>query len=636
LNELLRAGTREHDLPTTVRAALRETTRALPPDLYRALEAASAIGESFEASLLADVIGDTRSAFDALERAARDGLVRELDRERLVYGFSHALMQKAFYEEVSAARASLLHERVGLALERRGGLRGASAATLAHHFGLAVALGHAERAARYAADAGRHALAQYANAQALAWFREARRRDRELAPGPERCRLGIDTGEALRRLGDPSYRAELVAAAELAAQLGDGELMGRALLATYRGTFSRAMHVDAEQIARLRAALALLGGADEGMRARLLALLGLELTWDPNGAEGDAATEEALAIARRLGDRELLAEVLAQRQWSVFHPLAQREETTRELLGLVAQSPRLTLRFDAVGSAVFSAARAGDRARAERALAQLRELAAQIDQPHAHWMHAIYAATAALTDGRFEEARQLAEGGSALAKRSGMPDADAQLRVQLFWIGADTLPPAAERKIVRQMTAIHRDVMPFNWPVFAFRAAELGLAEERDLLLASLRPTLASLRRGQTWLMTLCGTAAAAADARDLPLCAWILAALAPHADEHANIVFGTMGSVARYLGVLAGALGRDEEAERWLVHAAERDGAFGAVTWRARAQLDLAGLRFARLGAGDAAARAALAEVREISERLRLPGLGERVERLAEAWPAR
>jgi hypothetical protein len=635
LNELLRAGTREADLPTTVRAALRETTRALPPDMYRALEAASVIGESFEASLLADVIGDSRAAFDALERAARDGLIRELDRERLVYGFSHALMQKAFYDEVSGARASLLHERVGLALERRRGLRGADAAALAHHFGVAAPLGHLARAARYAAAAGRHALAQYANAQALAWFREARRRSEELPIDGERCRLAIDTGEALRRLGDPSYRAELIAAAELAAELRDGQAMASALLATYRGTFSRAMHVDAAQVARLRAALGQIGEGDDALRARLLALLGTELTWAPDGAEGDAASAEALAIARRLGDRDLLADVLAQRQWSVFHPLEDRLAITRELRDLVAKSSRLALRFDATGSALFTASRAGDRVLAEQALGELRELASQIDQPHAHWMYSIRASTAALSDGRFDEARALAEGGFALAKRSGMPDADAQRLVQRFWLGAESLPADDERLLLRRMVPKHRELLPFNWPVLAFRCAELGLTQERDLLLTSIRPGLAHLRRGQTWLMMLCGAAAAAADAGDSALCEWLLAELEPHACEHANFVFGTMGSVARYLGLLAAALGRGDEAERWFAEAAARDGAFGNVTWRVRALLDLAAFCFAREGSAHAAARSALAEALAVSERLGLPALGERARRLAAAWPA-
>jgi len=637
ITELLRGGSLaegEADLPQTVLAALRETVRALDPTAHRVLEAASVIGESFEAPLLADMLGDSEGTFVALERAARDGLIRELDRERLSYGFSHALLQQALYGEIGAARAALLHERTGIALERRGdALRGASPAALARHFGLAAPLGHAERATRYAAAAGRQALAQHANAQALAFFRAAAQHGAELPVSPDRCELAIDTGEALRRLGEPTYRKQLDAAADLAAELGEGALMARALLATYRGTFSRAMHVEDAQVARLERALELLGEGDAQLRASLLALLGTELTWAPSAEAGERASNEGLALARQSGDAELLADVLAQRQWSVFHPLAERLATTRELSGLVARNVRPTLRFDAAGSALFTAARSGDRDGAALALASLRQLAREIDQPLVHWMLSIREATEALIEARFDHARAFVGSGSALAKRLGMPDAAAQLRVQSFWIDADTEPPAAARGALRAAVQIHRELLPINWPSLAFRCAELGMAAERDAMLASIAPGLATLRRGQTWLLAMCGAAVAAADAGDRALCGWLRDQLAPHTDEHANFVFGTLGSVARYVGLTARALGYFDEAEAWLTRASERDGAFGAPAWRARALLDLADLRRERAGALSADARVAFDEARELSSRLGLLVLADRAQRLRERW---
>jgi class 3 adenylate cyclase len=636
ITELLRGAALadgEADLPRSVLAALRETVRALDPSAHRVLEAASVIGESFEAPLLADMLGDSEATFVVLEQAARDGLIRELDRERLAYGFSHALLQQAFYGEIGAARAALLHERIGIALERRGdALRGANVAALARHFGLAAPLGHAARAARYAAAAGRQALAQHANAQALELLRAAAQHAAELPASRERCELAIDTGEALRRLGEAGYREQLDAAADLAAELGDGALMAHALLATYRGTFTRAMHVDEAQIARLRRALALLGESEPALRASLLALLGTELAWAVDAGAGERASDEALALARASGDRELLAEVLAQRQWSVFHPIAERVAATRELAELAA-GVRPTLRFDAAGSALFTAARTGDRAAAADALETLRQLAHEIDQPLVHWMLAIREATAALIEGRVDHARAFVASGSALAKRLGMPDAAAQLRVQRFWIDAETEAGEPALTALRAAVHIHRELLPFNWSSLAFRCVELGLAAERDAVLASLAPGLATLRRGQTWLLSLCGAAVAAADAGDATLCAWLHEELAQHADEHANFVFGTLGSVARYAGLVARVLGRNEDAEHWLARAAERNGAFGAPAWRARALLDLAELGFERDGKLAGEASAGFDEARELSSRLGLVVVGARAERLRARW---
>jgi class 3 adenylate cyclase len=622
--ELLRRsalGDTPHDLPQTVVDALRETALALDAFTYRVLETASVIGESFEAPLLADMLGDSEAAFDALERAARAGILRELDRERLVYGFSHALLQRAFYDEVSGARLALLHERAGLALERRGGAS-ARSIELAHHFAHAAPLGHAERAARYAAAAGRQALAQFANERALEFFREAQRHYAGAAADRERCELAVDTGEALRRIGDASFRRELADAADRAHALGDGQLMGRALLATYRGTFSRAMHVDRAQVERLRSALGLLGDSDPALRARLLALLGTELAWAPRADEGDRASDEALALARELGSRELLAEVLAQRHWSVFHPIAERLATTRELDALASADLRPTLRFEAAGGSLFTAARVGDPDAKARALATLRGVAREADQPLIRWMLALREATAALGEARFADARAYVEEGIAIAKRADMPDVDAQRRVQMFWIDADTQSVEVARSLVASAAKAHREVSPINWPALALRCVELELPAERDAVLGSLAPTLATLRRGQAWLWTLCSAAAAAADARNLALCEQLFAQLAPHVDEHANIVFATIGSTARYTGLLARALGR-EEAPQHLARAVASNRAFGLPAWQARALLDLA-----EATADPATALAALAEAEALSVKFALPVVRERAER--------
>jgi hypothetical protein len=97
--------------------------------------------------------------------------------------------------------------------------------------------------------------------------------------------------------------------------------------------------------------------------------------------------------------------------------------------------------------------------------------------------------------------------------------------------------------------------------------------------------------------------------------------------------VFGTLGSVARYAGLVARALGRNEDAEHWLARAAERNGAFGAPAWRARALLDLAELGFERDGKLAGEASAGFDEARELSSRLGLVVVGARAERLRARW---
>jgi hypothetical protein len=62
-----------------------------------------------------------------------------------------------------------------------------------------------------------------------------------------RCELYISLGEAQRCAGDPAYRETLLAAGQLAVELGDGEQCARAALTNERGIFSRYGQVDLER-----------------------------------------------------------------------------------------------------------------------------------------------------------------------------------------------------------------------------------------------------------------------------------------------------------------------------------------------------------------------------------------------------
>ena len=92
-------------------------------------------------------------------------------------------------------------------------------------------------------------------------------------------------------------------------------------------------------------------------------------------------------------------------------------------------------------------------------------------------------------------------------------------------------------------------------------------------------------------------------------------------------LLFSATGSPAQSAG--AG------EAEQALTDAVRANDAIGAVSWRARSQLDLAELRFARHGSGDATGRRHLDEAFAAATRLGLPRVIDRAQQLAERHPA-
>ncbi len=94
--------------------------------------------------------------------------------------------------------------------------------------------------------------------------------------------------------------------------------------------------VDEGLIALYEEATGALGDADSLLRARVLGQLAVELVYTPQRERRDALTGEAVAIARRLGDRTGLAQVLILRLIAMNDPftLAERLALTRRADGV--------------------------------------------------------------------------------------------------------------------------------------------------------------------------------------------------------------------------------------------------------------------------------------------------------------
>lgn len=120
----------------------------------------------------------------------------------------------------------------------------------------------------------------------------------------------------------------------LAAEIDDAERLAAAALAGSRGFWSASRRVDTERVSTLELALATLGDRDQRLRCRLLADLAGELVHTDAEAVR-RLSDEALDIARRLGDTATLACVLAPRYNTISGDpgtLDERLENTAELL----------------------------------------------------------------------------------------------------------------------------------------------------------------------------------------------------------------------------------------------------------------------------------------------------------------
>lgn len=288
-------------LPDSLREVIGARVGRLGERVQRALSLAAVIGRDFELDVLALVAESSEDTLlDDLDAAADAALVREHADEPGQYSFTHALIQRALYEDLGATRRARAHHRIGEALEDLCGDRpGARVGELARHCFSATVNKDLTKALDYSRMAADSALADLAPGDALRYYQQAVDLYAQIVdPDPA---IGIDLriglGTAQRQTGDPAYRETLLDAAHRAAVVGDSDRPVTAALANDRGFFSSLGVVDSERIKVLE--LALDGPAvEDGRRALVLSSLCKELAFGDSLEQRSALAEEAIGLAR--------------------------------------------------------------------------------------------------------------------------------------------------------------------------------------------------------------------------------------------------------------------------------------------------------------------------------------------------
>lgn len=160
LKELVGAATGGGELPETLESLLATRIDDLDHDARDALRCAAVIGQTVDADLLAELIGD------GAERLPETGLMSCTETGAL--RFQHSLVRDVAYERLPYRRRQALHRAVGELLEKREGTDAADALSL--HFLLAR---DGERSWHYAVAAARQASRVHAHDVAAVLFRRA-------------------------------------------------------------------------------------------------------------------------------------------------------------------------------------------------------------------------------------------------------------------------------------------------------------------------------------------------------------------------------------------------------------------------------------------------------------------------------
>lgn len=583
-------------LPVSLRETVNARVGRLGPECGRVLAVASVIGREFDFDLLARTTAMQEGPLLDLLDAARDAaLIQDLNNDSGRYQFSHALIQHAVYQGVSAARRVVAHRSVGAALEQLCGNRpGRRLGELARHWCHAPKGDDVPKAVGYAYQAGAAALTALAPGDAIDYFLAAKALVEEHGVFDRQLEIDLATGlgVAQRQTGDAAYRTTLFAACDRAAELGDTARLVRAALANDRGWHSRSGAADAEKVARLELALQRLP-KESPDRALVLGALCAELAFGSTLEHREALADEALAQAKATGDDAIVVRTINQMAFSMAVPsklVASLEWTADALARAERLGDPLPLYFSAMYRAT-AAIRAIDVAEADRCYTIAGEVVRRLDLPLLRWEYTFHMSKRAQIAGDLGEAERLAGEAAAIGAECGQPDAQMCFGVQLAAVNWMRGTMGAFAPFLESMMTANPG-LPTIRASLAMAYAQAQRLDDAARILKDFADTNYFLPQDAAWLNGMTEYADAAIACKDARFAQPLYDILTPWADQFSSAGgLSAEGPVSLYLGGLATILGRHDLAEQHLSHAEDvctknALGFFATLTKLRRAQL--------------------------------------------------
>ena len=424
-------------IPQSVRDVVGQRIARLGEETLKTLTTAAVIGAEFDLALLAEVTGsDEDDLLDLLESVVAAGILVEVPGDER-FRFQHTAARTTLQADLSDGRRRRTHRKVAEALEAAFGADpGDRVGELATHWMAATVPVDGDKATHYGRLAGQRAEAALAPGEAVRWFTRALEHH-DLGAEPDdrvRAELLVDLGTAQKNSGDATYRETLLEASTLARRLGDAGLMAAAALANNRGFNSKFGAADDERIEALEAAIEAVGAEPTGQRARLLATLSGELEYASPLEERMALIEEALTIARDLGDPATLGAVNNRLAMSFAIPqtVEARRAAAAESLAIADELGDLTMGFWAGCGAFQAALAAGAADDARAALDRLTAAADETGRPSFRWLAGIFRGSLVSSEGDTEELERLATENFSVGHDAGEPDAFDYLGMSLM------------------------------------------------------------------------------------------------------------------------------------------------------------------------------------------------------------
>jgi tetratricopeptide (TPR) repeat protein len=335
---------------------------------------------------------------------------------------------------------------------------------------------------------------------------------------------------------------------------------------------------------------------------RLLARLAGALRDEPSLEQRSSLGRRAVEIARRIGDPDTLGYALASLFTATWGPdIEEVRAIVEEVTRLAEETGEAERALDACWLRRIFFLSLGDVTQVEQAAEEHRMLAEALKQPSQQWYDAVMRSTWALYLGAFPEAEKLANDALRLGRRAQSWDAVFSYRMALFFLRREQDRLAEVEELTRRAVDEYTGYRSFPC-LLALLEWELGRPEDARHAFEELAiDDFVAFPRDSEWLFCLCVLSEVAGHLRDRERASTLYRLLAPYSAMNA-LAAGevAIGSVARYVGILACAASLWEEAGRHFEDALVFNERMGAKPWLAHTQEDYARMLLARAGPGD------------------------------------
>jgi tetratricopeptide (TPR) repeat protein len=306
-------------------------------------------------------------------------------------------------------------------------------------------------------------------------------------------------------------------------------------------------------------------------------------------------------LARRLGDPDTLGYALVSLAMATWGPETAELCAIADEVSLLAEETDDAERaFQGCWLHHTAAMMLGDPARVAALEDEHRALANRSKQPSQQWYSVVMRCEWALLRGQFSEGEELAEEALRIGQRAQTYDAGFAYRITLFVLRRLQGRLHEIEDLIGRSVDEHAGYRSFR-AVGPLIEWELGREDAARHAFEDLaKADFAKLPRDSEWLFSLSVLAEAAVRLEDRDRAAILYRLLDPYAGLNASPGACNVGSVARYVAILASTSSRWEDAARHFESALEMNARMGARPWLAHTQRDYARMLVARSAPGD------------------------------------